>query len=145
MKRNRNVQNLIEYFADMFRPSGALGGSGHKQIRGSGWQKLWPMADMALAPEIMADASHPWKHCHARPSVMRGARELKAQSLSIGRRVFMKLLKENFGQESNIGLKDWTFPKRIWEHHIMLDLYIHHQRCLRGFQIFIISSLDGES
>ena len=59
MKRNRNVQNLIEYFADMFRPSGALGGSGHKQIRGSGWQKLWPMADMALAPEIMADASHP--------------------------------------------------------------------------------------
>ena len=47
-------QECPEYFADMFRPSGALGGSGHKQIRGSGWQKLWPMADMALAPEITA-------------------------------------------------------------------------------------------
>ena len=39
----------------------------------------------------------------------------------------MKLLKENFGQESNIGLKDWTFPKRIWQSGL-LALGIHKMK-----------------
>ena len=66
------------------------------------------MADMALAPKIMADGSHPCEHCHAQPSVMR---ELAGIESSIGAllsaSVFMKLLQEKFGQ-SNIGLKHWT-------------------------------------
>ena len=74
-------QECPEYFADMFRPSGVCG-SGHKQIRGERVAEIMAkIADMALAPEIMAlapeimaDGSHPWRHCHAQPSVMRGAR-----------------------------------------------------------------------
>ena len=74
-------QECPEYFADMFRPSGVCG-SGHKQIKEERMAKIMAkIADMALAPkimalapEIMADGSHPWRHCHAQPSVMRGAR-----------------------------------------------------------------------
>ena len=75
-------QECPKYFADMFRPSGVCG-STHKQIREERVAEIImaKIADMALAPEIMAlapkimaDGSHPWRHCHAQPSVMRGAR-----------------------------------------------------------------------
>ena len=42
-------------------------------------------------------------------------------------RVFMKLLEENFGQASNIGLRDWTFPKRIRKSGL-LALGIHKMK-----------------
>ena len=108
----------------MFRPSGALGGSGYKQIRGEGMAEI--MANGRYGIGSRHYGSHPWRHCHARPSVMRGARELKAQSLRIGRREYLWSFCRRILNESPI--LDWgTFPKRIRKSGL-LALGIHKMK-----------------